>query len=133
MAIVFTPILLLHALIMAPTWIHDYELADFTDRVLSHPLPPGADFGEYEAQGVVTPGAGLKDLCGYRVRFDLDTYLSAEEVLKYYEAAKIGALLEINVWTLSQPAEPEYGDRSRMIVEIQDNGHDGGGWDLRCW
>jgi hypothetical protein len=140
MAILSAPILLLYAVIMAPAWFHDYSLSSLTDRVLSHPLPPGTDFGDYEMQGLVTPGGGYKDMCGYRVRFDLHTNMSAEETLKYYQAAKIEPVegnrpLEINVWTLSQSSASSShdGGRLRIIVEVQDNGHDGGGWDIRCW
>ncbi|MGS2642957.1 hypothetical protein [Streptosporangium sp. LJ11] len=140
MVIVFAPILLLYALIMAPAWFHNHLLDGLADRILSHPLPPGTDFGDYERQGVVMPGGGHKDTCGYRVRFDLHTYMSAEETLKHYQPAKIEPVegnrpLEINVWTLSrsQSSPLEDGGGQRIIVEIQDNGHDGGGWDVRCW
>ncbi|GAB1822877.1 hypothetical protein [Herbidospora sp. RD11066] len=137
---VLTAILLVYAVLMAPAWFHNHLLAGFADRVMSHPLPQGTDFGDYEAQGVVAPGRNSKDSCGYRVRFDLHTFMSAEETLEYYQAAKIEPVegegpFEIYVWTLSQPqpSPSDDGGRRRIIVEIQDNGHDGHGWDLRCW
>ncbi|WP_030455316.1 hypothetical protein [Herbidospora cretacea] len=73
---------------------------------------PEFPFRDYEAQGVVIPGGGFKDMCGYRVRFDLHTSLSAEEVLKHYEAAKIESVAGS---ASTQPSD------------------DGGGWDPRYW
>lgn len=136
-----TPIPLLYVVAMAPAWLHDRQLDGLADRVLAYPLPPGTDFGDYEPQAVVMPGGGYKDMCGYRVRFDLHTYMSAEAVLKYYQAAKVKGVegdrpFDITVWTPSQTTPSPWGDdgRRRIIVEMQDNGHAGGvGWDIRCW
>ncbi|WP_143022454.1 hypothetical protein [Nonomuraea maritima] len=136
---VVAPLLLLYVVAMAPAWVHDHHLDNLANRVLAYPLPPGTDFGTYEPQAAVMPGGGHKDMCGYRVRFDLDTYMTAEQILKRYQDANIEPVdgdrpLEIRVWTLSQSSSSwTDDDRQKIIVEVQDNGHDGGGWDIRCW
>ncbi|MEU1731733.1 hypothetical protein [Streptosporangium sp. NPDC020145] len=136
---VLAPVLLLYVVVMTPAWMHDHQLAGLVDRALGYPLPKGSDLGDYEPQSEVRPDA---DLCNYHVRFEIETEASAEEVLTYYRTAKITPVgegdLAVNVWEpFGPPASPmddpkENGGRRRIIVELQDNHHDGGFWDLRC-
>ncbi|WP_433418342.1 hypothetical protein ACQP1V_02220 [Microtetraspora malaysiensis] len=73
-----------------------------------------------------------------RLRFDLNTELSVEEIARYYETANIApndggsGNLEIRVWTTPQsPSSSDASGRIPVIVEIQDRDH-GSLWDLRC-
>ncbi|MFB9877540.1 hypothetical protein ACFFMN_06325 [Planobispora siamensis] len=119
---------------MAPAWVHDRHLNGLADRFLNHPLPPETAFADDEVQSSVAV-RGNGNHCDYRLRFNLSTGLSADEVVKYYESAELGINgtgVSVTVWTPSDtpPFPLTLGDRL-IIVEVQDVLHDSG-WDLRC-
>ncbi|RCG31710.1 hypothetical protein DQ384_09200 [Sphaerisporangium album] len=133
------PILLLCAVYQIPQWIHDHQMDGLAGRFLTYPPPPETHVNEDEVDGSVGVEEGQKDLCRYRLRFAVETKLSADEVRDYYKKAKIAAVggdghgtLEVRVWTSSDvpPSSDTFGRRP-MIVEVQDRGH-GQGWDIRC-
>ncbi|GAA2896575.1 hypothetical protein GCM10010517_61530 [Streptosporangium fragile] len=133
-AVALAPVLLLYVLAMAPAWIHDRHLSGLADRFLSHPLPPETEFSDDEVQASVAL-RGNSNHCDYRLRFNLQTKLSVDEVVRHYEAAKIGIEgggVSVVVWTPSEtPPFPLSFDDKLIIVEVQDNLHDPS-WDLRC-
>ncbi|MER5627036.1 hypothetical protein ABT061_39000 [Streptosporangium sp. NPDC002544] len=136
--IVFVPFLLLYVLAMAPAWIHNHQLDGLADRFLSHPLPPETDFYDDEIQGsiAIRPGSNSNH-CDYRLRFNLETELSVDEVVRYYRSAKIpgidGNEVDVIAWTSPdmQP-HPDNFNQLSIILEVQDYGH-GADWDTRCW
>ncbi|MCC5574425.1 hypothetical protein IMZ11_02065 [Microtetraspora sp. AC03309] len=122
---------------MAPVWIHDHQMAGVADRFLDHPPPPETSISSTDYHGSV--GAyDMKDMCTFRLRFDLSTTLSLDEIAGYYRAAGIrpseggNDSLEFMVWESPHLTGYRYGvDDRPVIVEIQDRDH-GSFWDLRC-
>ncbi|WP_433221133.1 hypothetical protein [Microtetraspora malaysiensis] len=133
--VLFLP--LLFGVVKMPEWIHDRQMDALADRFLSYPPPLETGIDSTDFHGSVA-AYGMKDMCTFRLRFDLNTELPAEEIARYYETANIApsdggsGSLEIRVWT--PPRSPSSSDASRrvpVIVEIQDRDH-GSLWDLRC-
>lgn len=133
-ALIAVPFVLLFVLVMAPQWTHDRQLDGLVGRVLSHPLPSETRFSDDEVDASVAL-RGNSNHCDYRVRFNLQTKRSVDEVVRHYEAARIGIAgggVSVVVWTPSKnPSNTLTFDDKLIIVELQDNFHDPS-WDLRC-
>ncbi|MEU4698154.1 hypothetical protein [Nonomuraea dietziae] len=137
MALAIAPLILLFAVAMAPTWIHDYYLARIMDRVLSYPLPSGAEFGFSEPQGKIS---GESNMCVYYIRFDVHTDGSAKDVLKYYQTAKTAdiagdyAWLNVSAWVPFNDPEDETGfyTTQAVIVDLMVMSSTRSAWDFRC-
>ncbi|MGW4469624.1 hypothetical protein ACWENQ_08120 [Nonomuraea sp. NPDC004354] len=136
-ALVIAPLTLLFVVAMAPTWVHDYYLARIMDRVLSYPLPSGAEFGFSEPQGEIS---GESNMCVYYIRFDVHTDESAKDVLKYYQKAKTADLVgsyawfDVNVWVPFDDPEEGAGfyTTQAVIVDLLVMSSTRSAWDLRC-
>ncbi|GAA4192829.1 hypothetical protein GCM10022252_34860 [Streptosporangium oxazolinicum] len=90
---------------MTPQWIHNRQLDGLANRFLSYPLPPETRFSDDEVQASVAL-RGNSNHCDYRLRFNLGTKLSPDEVARHYKAAQIGIEgggISVVVWTPSEP------------------------------
>ncbi|MEU8268550.1 hypothetical protein AB0B89_15440 [Sphaerisporangium sp. NPDC049002] len=123
------PVLLLSLIFMGPVWIHDHHLNAIADEFLSHPLPPETEFADDEVQSSVAL-RGNSNHCDYRLRFNLSTKLSVNEIVEHYKAA-FGPVV---VWTPSKnpPFPLTFDGQHLIVVEIQEPYQDPG-WDLRCY
>ncbi|WP_344056698.1 hypothetical protein [Microbispora corallina] len=128
---------LLYAFAKMPEWIHNRQMDDLAGRILSYPPPPSTGFASEEFSASFA-AYGMKDTCTYRLRFDMTTKLSADEITHYYETAAITPVaggeesFAVKVWTLPQtPASLDMSGQQQVIVEIQDRDL-GSLWDFRC-
>jgi len=122
-----------------PQWGNNRRLDALAERFLAYPPPPGTVI-DSEVDGSIGVEGREKDLCRFRLRFTVETTLTAAALRDYYKKAEIPpadddgrGLVDVFVWTTSDPAPTwETSGQRPMIVEIQSRGHDSGG-DLRCW
>ncbi|MGV9532264.1 hypothetical protein ACWDR9_01180 [Streptosporangium sandarakinum] len=86
---VIAPLVGLFLLILIPVWRDEARLDDFHERVLAYPLPPETrTAGDSDATvGKISGGSG--DYCEYQIRLTLQTGLSHEDILAYYDEAAI--------------------------------------------
>ncbi|MEU6409407.1 hypothetical protein [Microbispora sp. NPDC046933] len=127
------PVLCLFLLIKIPMWVNDGRLNDFAERFYKLPLPPSAEFADYDAQGSVQLRSNGNH-CDYLVRFSLTTQLSDQEITRYYEKLNVpgvdGGRAYVTVYFPKYSSRFEAGWPELFIVEIFDSTDPG--WDIRC-
>ncbi|MGS2646714.1 hypothetical protein [Streptosporangium sp. LJ11] len=113
-------------------WVNDAKLDALIDRFESHPLPPKTYMVDGHAEGSMAL-RGNGNHCDHRVRLTLNTELSVDELIDYYDRADItgvdGDRPITTVWTYQPSKHAIYGNRA-VIVELNDS--TGAGLGLRC-
>ncbi|TMR20800.1 hypothetical protein ETD86_17555 [Nonomuraea turkmeniaca] len=128
---VATPVVGLFLLFSVPAWMNDEKLDMFEERFLDYPLPPSTFFSDYNADSSIAL-RGNGNHCDYRVRISLQTSLSEEEIIAYYDKAVVtgvdAAAAPITVYFHRESMGS--GGMRRFIAEVNDSTE--AGLDLRC-
>ncbi|NRQ35115.1 hypothetical protein HII36_25295 [Nonomuraea sp. NN258] len=128
------PIVGLFLLINIPMWLNDRKLDDFESGLRSYPRPPQT----YVVDNTTEKSIALRgngNHCDYLVRMAFSSSLSEDEIVAYYDAAKIAGVdgdgrASVTVYFPRKRAAAATGPSRTFLVEIADGTE--AGLDFRC-